>query len=145
MRRVAAALRHRVGHRGSALLFFAALDAVYSVSLLFPGARDQWPESLRWLDTVLPLWVWALAWGAVGAVCGWQAFRRRDQVAFACAIGIKVMWGLVSLGGWLVGGVERGYVSAAVWLVFAAFVGIIASWPEPPHGWKERTWTQPSA
>ncbi|WP_346536934.1 hypothetical protein [Micromonospora sp. DPT] len=144
MRWVAGGLRRRVGHRGSALLFFAVLDLVYCYSLLSPSKQARDSDTLKFLAAVLPLWVWAVAWGAVGVVCLRQAFRRRDRVAFAAAIGIKMAWGLVSLGGWLVGGVDRGYVSAAVWLVFAGFVGIIASWPEPPHGWKERAWTQPS-
>ena len=137
-------VRHRVGHRGSALLFFAVLDLVYCQALLSPSHEARRTAQLMFLAAVVPLWVWAILWGSVGVLCAVQAFRRRDQAAFTAAIGLKVMWGLVSLGGWLVGGVERGYVSAAVWLVFAAFVGIISSWPEPPHGWKERSWIAPS-
>lgn len=144
MRRAAAGLRRRVGHRGSALLFFAVLDFVYCYSLLAPSREARESPTLRFLAEFLPLWVWAVAWGAVGVVCLWYAPRRRDQLAFTAAIGIKMAWGLTSLGGWLIGGVDRGYVTAAVWLVFAGFVGIIASWPEPPHGWKERAWTPPS-
>lgn len=142
MRRAANDLRQRVGHRGSALMFFAALDLVYCASLLDPPMAERRSAALTWLASVLPLWVWGTAWGVVGVVCLWHAFRRRDQVAFAAAIGIKVMWALVSLAGWLVGGVNRGYVSATVWLAFAGFVAIIASWPEPTPGWKERTWTR---
>ena len=144
MRRAAAGLRRRVGHRGSALLFFAVLDFVYCYSLLVPSRDARESPTLKFLAAIVPLWAWAIAWGSVGVVCLAKAFRRRDQAAFALAIGIKVLWGLVSLGGWLIGDVDRGYVSAAVWLVFAAFVGIIASWPEPPPGWKERAWTPPS-
>lgn len=144
MRRVAGGLRRRVGHRGSALLFFALIDLVYCLSLLAPSKQARDSDTLRFLSGLLPLWTWAAAWGGVGLLCLWGAFRRRDQLAFAGAIGLKVMWGLVSLAGWLTAGVDRGYLSAAVWLVFAGFVGIIASWPEPPAGWKERAWTPPS-
>lgn len=144
MHRLARRMRRQVGHRGSALLFFAVLDFVYCYALLAPSASARQSGQLAFLATVLPLWGWAIGWGAVGLVCLVQAFRRRDQIAFTAAIGLKVMWGLVSAGGWIVGGVDRGYVSVVVWLVFAAFVGIIASWPEPPHGWKERAWIQPS-
>jgi predicted MFS family arabinose efflux permease len=144
MRRAAAGLRRRVGHRGSALLFFAVLDLIYCHALAFPSEQARRSESLRFLAGLLPLWAWAAVWGGVGLLCLVQAFRRRDQTAFSAAIGLKVMWGGVSLGGWLIGHVDRGYVNAAVWLTFAAFVAIIASWPEPPRGWKDRAWTQPS-
>ena len=143
MRRAASGLRRRVGHRGSALLFFAVLDLVYCCSLLFPSPRERRSPLLAFLAEILPLWVWALAWGLVGLLCLWKSFRPRDAAAFAAAIGIKVLWALVSLAAWLVGDIERGYISAVVWLAFAGFVGIIASWPEPPHGWKERAWTRP--
>jgi hypothetical protein len=145
MRRAAKSLRQRVGHRGSALLFFALLDIVIGLSLLAPSRQARHTDSLVYLASILPLWVWSIAWGAVGVTCLVYAGRRRDQVAFSAAIGIKVLWGLVSLGGWLLGEVDRGYVSAAVWLAMAAFVAIIGAWPEPPPGWKERTWTRPSA
>ena len=144
MRRAARHMGRRVGHRGSALLFFAILDLIYGFSLLAPSREARRSASLRLAADIAPLWAWAALWTAVGLICLWFAFRRRDSVAFAFAIGIKVLWGLTSLGGWLFVGLDRGYVSATVWLAMAAFVGIIASWPEPPRGWKERTWTHPS-
>jgi len=144
MHRAAQALRHRIGHRGSALLFFAVLDIVYCCSLLFPPAPDQQGAWLRFLAGILPLPAWALIWGAVGLLCLFTAFRRRDSAAFAFAVGIKVLWSMLSLASGAVGGVDRWYVSTVIWLAFAGFVGIIASWPEPPHGWKERRWTSPS-
>ncbi|MFG3702373.1 hypothetical protein ACLMMQ_29985 [Bacillus mobilis] len=143
MRRAASGLRRRVGHRGSALLFFAVLDLVYCSSLLFPSPQARRGVSLMFLSGLMPLWAWAAAWGGVGLLCLVQAFRPSDQAAFAAAIGLKVMWGGVTLGGWLVGGVDRGYVQAAVWLAFAGFVGIIASWPEPIDQKGRPTWTPP--
>ena len=145
MRRMAGGLRRRVGHRGAALLFFAMLDLVYCQALLFPSAQSRAGDQQQFLATILPLWAWAVGWGGVGLVCLWGSVQRRDQAAFTAAIGLKVLWGLLSLAGWLIAGVDRGSVNAAVWLVFAGFVWIIASWPEPPHGWKERAWTPPSS
>lgn len=144
MRRAARALRCRVGHRGATLIFFGLLDLIFCTSLLYPPRRERRSESLSWLAGILPLWAWGLMWGAVGVLCLWYAPRRRDQIGFAAAIGLKVLWGLVSLAGWLVGGVERGWLSVLVWLGFAYLVAVIGSWPEPPHGWKERAWTPPS-
>ena len=145
MHRAARALRHRVGYRGSALLFFAVLDLIYGFSLLAPSRRARQSDTLQLVADIAPLWAWAALWTAVGLVCLWQAFRHRDRVAYTAAIGIKVLWGLIMLGGWLFVDLDRGYVSAAVWLAMAAFVGILGVRPEPPDGWKERTWTPPSA
>lgn len=134
----------RVGKRGRVLLFFGALDAVYAVSLAQPDAATQASRFFTWLAEIAPLWVWSGTWGAVGATCIWQAFCRRDGIGFATAIALKICWGIVCLGAWLFGGVDRGYVSAAIWLGLAYFVFNIADWPEPGDG-KGPTWTRPSS
>lgn len=127
------ASQQRIGRRGAALLFFAFLDLVYCWSLLTPSAAARDSPSLRFIAGIAPLWVWAGLWGAVGLVCLCCAFLRRDQVGFTAAIAIKVMWGLLLVGAQAVGGVDRGYVSAAVWLALALLVGLISGWPEPPR------------
>jgi hypothetical protein len=75
--------------------------------------------------------MWALLWGLVGVVCLVSAFRRADQAGFAAAISIKMLWGLLFAGGQVFAGLDRGYVSAAVWLALALLVALIAGWPEP--------------
>lgn len=120
-----------VGKRGRVLLFFGALDVVYAVSLAQPDVATKRAPFFSWLAVIAPLRVWALAWAVVGVVCLWQAFCRRDRIGYASAIGLKIGWGLLSLGGWLFGAVDRGYVSAAIWLGLAYAVSVIASWPEP--------------
>jgi hypothetical protein len=129
-----AAVRQRIGRRGAALLFFAFLDLVYCWSLLDPPASARRSPSFVFLAGVAPLWAWAAAWGGVGVTCLVFALRREDAPAFTAAIGLKVMWGLLFAGGWLFAGLERGYVSAAVWLAFASLVGLLAGWPEVPRG-----------
>lgn len=135
-----------VGRRGRVLLFFGSLDLVYAVSLTAPDAESRRTAFFTWLADIAPLWVWAIAWGGVGAVCVWQAFCRRDQAGYAAAVSLNVFWGLVSAAGWLFGGVERGYVSAAVWLGLAALVMVISGWPEERKGpgWTPASSQQPS-
>lgn len=130
-----------VGKRGRVLLFFGGLDLVYAVSLAVPDAVTRRTPFFAWLTEIAPTWVWSAAWGAVGVVCLWQAFCHRDGIGFAAAIGLKVAWGVVCAGAWLFGGVDRGYVSAAIWLALAYFVGNIASWPEP-GAMRGPTWTR---
>jgi hypothetical protein len=133
-----------VGKRGRVLLFFGALDLIYAVSLAAPDATTRRVPMFVWLAEVAPLWAWSAMWAGVGVACLWQAFCRRDAIGFAAAIALKVCWGIVCLGAWLFGGVDRGYVSAAIWLGLAYFVWNIASWPEPGGG-KGPAWTRPSS
>lgn len=121
----------RVGRRGAALLMFAFIDAVYSYSFLNPTPEQRRFTALRFLADIAPLWFFGLLWGAAGIVCFVSAFRRHDRWGFAAAMGIKVLWGLLFV--WAAAaGVSRAYVSAALWLAVAGWVGIISTWPEPP-------------
>lgn len=133
-----------VGKRGRMLLFFGFLDVVYALSLTAPDQTTRRLPMFVWLAQIAPLYVWASAWGAVGLVCLWQAFRRQDRIGYAAAIGLKIFWGIVCLGAWLFGHVDRGYVSAAIWLGLAYVVSVIAGWAEPGDG-KGPTWIRPSS
>lgn len=124
-------LRDRVGRRGSALLFFALLDLVYGYSLALPSRQARQSSALAYLAHVAPLWVWAALWIIVGMLCLVGAFLRHDRWAFAAAMFIKVLVGITSLFGWWFGAIERGYVSAAIWLALAGWIYIISTWPEP--------------
>lgn len=136
-------LRRRVGRRGAALLFFAFLDIVYCHGLIFPprGLADQ--PSFKFLASVMPLWAWGALWGLAGVACLVFAFRRYDMIGFAAAMAIKVLWGLVFLLGAFMAGLERGLVSATIWLALAALVALLGSWPEPDGG-KGPSWTRQS-
>jgi hypothetical protein len=135
--------RIHVGRRGRVLLFFGCLDLIYAISLSVPDTETRGLAFFVWMVSIAPFWVWASSFAAVGAACVWQAFRRRDQIGFTAAICLKVCWGLISVGGWLFGGVERGYVSAAIWLGLAYLVWNLAGWAEPGDE-KGPTWTPPS-
>jgi hypothetical protein len=120
----------RIGRRGAALLFFCLLDVVYCFALLNPP-RPLTPV-YAFPAQLMPLWAWALSWAAVAVLCAVFAFVERDTPAFVAAEAIKVAWGLTSLFGWMAGVVERGYISAAIWLAFAVFVYLIAGGIPPP-------------
>jgi hypothetical protein len=114
----------RIGRRGSALLFFTLLDTIYCVGLL-TAPRPLAPFYV-WMNGILPLAAWAGIWAAVAVICLFYAFLVHDTAAFMAAVGLKVAWGLLALFGWLAGQVERGYLTAVIWLGFAAFVFLIA-------------------
>jgi hypothetical protein len=143
MRQAVASVRRRIGRRGSALLFLGLVDFVYCYRLLFPRQSDRESPWLTFLADFAPLWVWAGMWGTVGLLCVLRSFRRRDSAAFSAAIGIKILWtGLAIASG--LAGVDQWYINAVIWGGFAAFVGIVATWPEPPNGWKEHSWQPPT-
>lgn len=122
-------LWHRVGRRGAALLFLAVLDVVIAWSLLRPAYPV--PQSTAYVAGLAPLWAWAALWAGCGCLCALNAFRRVDRVGFGAAIAVTALWGLCLAGGAITGHIDRGLVSAVVWLTFAAFVGLLSTWPEP--------------
>lgn len=125
------------------LLFFGSLDIVIAVSLITPDDRTRSTPLYVWLASIAPLWVWAIAWAAVGVVVLWQAFCRRDRIGYAAAIALKIGWGMLAVGAWLFGGFERGYIYAAIWLGLAYAVSVLAGWAEPGD-LKGPTWKRPS-
>lgn len=122
------ALRRRVGRRGCYLAFLALLDGVVAYSLTFPEVRVV--PLYRYAASVMPLAGWAAVWAGVGAVCGAQAFARRDQIGFGLAACLKAAWGALNLLAWLDGGVPRGWVGAMIWAAFAAITVVVSTWPE---------------
>lgn len=131
MRRNANRLWHRIGRRGCFLLFLSMLDVVYAYSLYSPPAETKQSASIRFFAGLAPLWMWALIWLVPGILCAWQAFRASDRVAFAAAMGVKVLWGAMYIAGAVAVNLDRAYVGAVVWLAFALVVGLISTWPEP--------------
>lgn len=129
MNRLARALLRRVGHRGTALLFFAVLDGMYSYSLFSPPHRLS--PSLDFVASIAPLPLWGALWGLAGLVCLISAFTQKDQWGFSVAMLVKALWGGLFIYATIFTDLERAYLSAAIWLCFAGWIGIIASWPEP--------------
>jgi hypothetical protein len=120
----------RVGRRGFFLLFLTMLDFVYGWSLLNPTVTSLSNPTSRFLVQMLPLGAWACLWLAVGVVCLVHAFRFNDAAGFAAAMALKVLWGLLFLFGWFLADVERGYLSAAIWLAFAGLMALVVPWPD---------------
>lgn len=125
-------LNRRVGNRGAVLLMFGSVDLIYSVGLMFPTAAARTSQTFQFIAATAPLWLWATAWGVVGLLCWAQAFMLWDRVAYAFAAGLKFLFGLTCLGGWAVGAIDRGYISATIWLGLGGLMLRISRWPEPP-------------
>jgi hypothetical protein len=112
----------------------AVLDLLYGFSLARPPAESLRSPTAVFISDVLPLEVWAALWASVGVACLVGAFGRKDRWAFAGAMFLKVLWGGTFLAGWAIAGLDRGWVSASIWLPMAVVVYIISTWPEPDAG-----------
>lgn len=123
---LAARAARRAGRRGAFLAFLAVLDYLYGWSLYTSPLPQQ-----HSLDLLLPWQAWGIAWLTAGGICTAGVLMRRDRVPYAAAVLIKTAWGLLYLSLWLRGTYYRGWVSAVIWLCFAAAVLVIAGWPEP--------------
>lgn len=123
-------LGYQVGRRGYFLLFLALLDFVYAIGLAFPSAQARGNPTMRFLDSAGSLLGWGILWAVVGAVCLVFAFRKNDWPGFAAAMLIKMLWAVTFLLGWIFAGVDRGYLSFAIWGAFALLVRLISTWPE---------------
>lgn len=131
-------LRH-IGRRGSALQFFALLNAYYSWGLLTLPPQAKLSPAFLFIDGVVPVEVWSLAFGISSLLCLVCSFRRWDGIAFAATIAIYLLWGIIYLAGDIAGEIYRGSVSAALFFALSTFVGLISGWPEVPGGDKWET------
>jgi hypothetical protein len=122
-------ITHRIGRRGCFLLFLALMDGLIAYSMT-PFAVVAKLPTYAYLAQYLPIQAWAGIWAGVGAVCGVQAFARRDHFAFTLAVALKLVWATLYLAAWVDAGVPRGWVGAVLFYGFGGVTAIIASWPE---------------
>jgi hypothetical protein len=119
---------NHIGRRGAFLLFLATLDFVYAWALRLQVTPQQ--SHGPHLNYLLPVWVWGWIWFTTGLIVLGGAFARNDVWAFVCASLIKTAWAGLSFTLWVRGLQPNGWLSAVVWLAFAATVLLISSWPE---------------
>lgn len=129
-------LRRRVGRRGASLAYLSLVCLVYAVSLACKPPPATPGSAAAVLATILPLSAWAIPWAAVGVLCAVAAFARRDRAAFVAASALCAGWAMLHVAGWAVGAIDRGFVVGVVWAGLAAYLQVIAGWPER-SGWPE--------
>lgn len=131
-------LHAHLGRRGECLVFFGSLDLVYAWSMFTADSRlIQSNATFHWVSGIAPMSAWAVLWTVVGAICLYHAFQQYDRFGFIAAVGIKVVWGLISLGGCATDNVSVG--SVGIWLGLAGLVWRISGWREPEPGSDDET------
>lgn len=126
-------LRHRVGHRGATLLFFAFVYYVYAYSLFNPAPERRNGSLVVYLVSVAPLWIWGTLWLATAIIATISAFRTDDRLGFSACIALKAVWAMTLFFG-AFRGVQGAYLSVAIWVGAALLLFNANSWAEPASG-----------
>ena len=127
---------NRLGKRGRCLLAFGLFDLGYAWVMFATTPAGQRNSSVfRWFSSLAPMSAWGVLWAAVGAICIYHAFHHYDRFGYIAAIGIKVLWGLLSGAGWVLEAVPPLYVVS--WPMVAYVVWTISGWREPDHADRE--------
>ncbi|MEU5426822.1 hypothetical protein AB0H73_14630 [Streptomyces olivoreticuli] len=143
MRRAVRHLRRMLGRRGTILLSYGTVWALYGYGQLISPQPDK--RGLALLLGFFSLAVWAWAWiaaGAVAVIAAWLP-QGRDWWGFLALVLIVIPWTLAYLASWWPLGVfPRGWIAAVIWTVIAIPVIVVAGWAEPPCS-KRRFETRP--
>lgn len=131
-------LTHQVGRRGVVLLWLALVDLVYALTFARPTPAILASPTFRFFGGLFApfltveqgLLAWAALWGLVGLACLVFAFRLKDWPAYAAAMALKFFWTLSVLLAWLFLGLDRGYLSVAIWGFFTVVVAVHINWRE---------------
>jgi fatty acid desaturase len=123
--------RSKLGYRGSFLLTLAVLDLLYGWSLINPSPEQLRSSAYEFRSHLLPTEAFGMVWIVVGIVLAMQAWIQKDRVGFTLAIAIKMVWAFIAFASFATGKVDQGWVSCAIWLIFAAMTIVVSGWPEP--------------
>ena len=127
LRRAAAALRGRLGYRGTFLALLGAYDLFFGTYLL--GGRLQ--HSL-----VLPQTAWGIVWLVTGSVLIVGGFLpgRWDTPFFALGVLVKAAWAFEYFWLSVHSGIAFDWARGCYFLCLAVIVMMVSSWPEPFSG-----------
>jgi hypothetical protein len=135
LRRKAAAAAWHVGRRGACLVFLGLAYVLLGWGFAVeppaaPSSRELYAIHL----SIMSFDGWALVWASAGIACLFGAVVKRvETVGFSAAMMVAVLWGLAFAAVAAFADVYRAWAAAVLYLAFAAFVLLIAGWPEPPR------------
>ncbi|MEV7013090.1 hypothetical protein [Streptosporangium sp. NPDC051022] len=122
---------HRVGFRGSVLLFLALWSGSQAIRLYWVDPAAVGTPTYAYLASVAPLWTLAIPWCVCAVLCTVQAFAVTDWTAFALTSGVLVGWAVIHLVGGIQGAIPQAYWSCIVQVAVAGLILRLSRWPEP--------------
>jgi hypothetical protein len=123
----------RLGHRGALLVLLGGIALLYGVSLLTVPPSPH-PAGLRLLLSRMDLHGWGITLIVAGAVAVLYAPARqgRDWPGFTALVLVWLPWSLsYFVSWWPQGDNARGWVTGAIFAIFAAVPAVGATWDEP--------------
>lgn len=132
MRAVVRRAARRVGHRGAVLFLLGIIALLYGVSLITTPPIPN-PPGLHLLLGIMGLHAWGatLTAGGVIAIACSPLKQGRDWPGFAALVLVWIPWSLSFFVSWWPDGSNpRGWVSALVFIAFAAVPAVCATWEE---------------
>lgn len=133
MRAVVRRACRQVGHRGALLILLGGICLLYGISLITTPPPPN-PPGLRLLLKFMGLHPWGVTLAVAGVVAVLCSPLRqgRDWPGFAVLVLVWLPWSLSYLVSWWPEGSNpRGWVSALLFIAFAAIPAVGAGWEEP--------------
>jgi hypothetical protein len=133
MRAVARRAARQVGHRGALLILLGTIALLYGISLITTPPVPH-PIGLRLLLDRMSLHSWGITLAVAGVVAILCAPLRqgRDWPGFAALVLVWIPWSASFFVSWWPDGSNpRGWVSAIVFIAFAAIPAVVATWEDP--------------
>jgi hypothetical protein len=111
-----------MGYRGSYLGILSFGFALYGLGLIL-GYKPTFLHALG-----VDVWVFGVAWIAVGCVVVTGVFAGDDRIQFAVAVAAMTGWALMLAIFWQA---PFGWTAAVSWLTPDLATMLAASWPDP--------------
>lgn len=119
-------LFHHIGRRGGSLLFFGLVMSLVGWSYVCTPLSPEAAVLFSPLTSIMPITHWGVLWLVTGGMmftaAGW---KKLEEGSFFGGVGLFLSWGISCI----VAGAAFRY--AALYLGFAAFLLLLAGWPEP--------------
>jgi hypothetical protein len=133
MRAVVRRVARQVGHRGALLILLGGIALLYGISLITTPPTPH-PLGLRLLLGVMGLHGWGATLAAAGvvAILSSPLPHGKDWPGFTVLVLVWLPWSASFFVSWWPDGSNpRGWVSATVFVAFAAIPAVVSTWGEP--------------
>lgn len=117
--------------RGTMLLGIGVWCATRGLSLL--AVTDPPPSVLRAYGPSVPIAAVIALWCSAAAACLVSLWMRRWRYAMAGVVALHVGWAASAAFSFIFAEFERGWVTAAEYLVIALLIGGVATMKDPPR------------
>jgi hypothetical protein len=127
-----------LGKRGAACLWFGFIFIVIGISYLLGITTNSSQLNLQVLTNIFDIHIWGAIWTLGGTIFLAAAFWKRLQlIAFMIGMSISLSWSAGIALQTFFAESQRGFVSASIYMLFAALIYLISTWAEPHNPMSE--------